>query len=62
MSRNVNDIIDKVSPAQRKKVEIRAAQLVAEEMPLQQLRQACKLTQQKVANPLQTGDGQSWGR
>jgi transcriptional regulator with XRE-family HTH domain len=55
MSRNVNDIINKLSPTQRKKVETRAAQLIAEEMTLQQLRQACKLTQQKVARSLRIG-------
>lgn len=55
MSRNVNDIIKKLSPAQRKKVETRAAQLIAEEMTLQQLRQACKLTQEKVAKSLRIG-------
>jgi hypothetical protein len=32
MSRNVNGIIKKLSPAQRKRVETRAAQLIAEEM------------------------------
>jgi hypothetical protein len=52
MSRNVNDIINKLSPTQRKKVETRAAQLIAEEMTLQQLRRACKLPQQKVARSL----------
>lgn len=55
MSRNVNDIIKKLSPAQRKKVETRAAQLIAEEMTLRQLRQACKLTQEKVAKSLRIG-------
>lgn len=55
MSRNVNDIIRKLSPAQRKKVEARAAQLIAEEMTLRQLRQACKLTQEKVAKSLHIG-------
>jgi transcriptional regulator with XRE-family HTH domain len=55
MSRNVNDIISKLSPTQRKRVETRAAQLIAEEMTLQQLRQACKLTQQKVAKSLRIG-------
>jgi transcriptional regulator with XRE-family HTH domain len=54
MSRNVNDI-KKLSPAQRKKVETRAAQLIAEEMTLRQLRQACKLTQEKVAKSLRIG-------
>jgi len=55
MSRNVNDIIKKLSPAQRKRVETRAAQLIAEEMTLRQLRQACKLTQVKVAKSLRIG-------
>jgi DNA-binding XRE family transcriptional regulator len=55
VSRNVNDIIKKLSPAQRKKVEARAAQLLAEEMTLRQLRQACKLTQEKVAKSLHIG-------
>ena len=55
MSRNINDIIKRLSPAQRKKVETRAAQLIAEEMTLRQLRQACKLTQQKVAKSLRIG-------
>src|SRR5256885_6004679 len=55
MSRNVNDIIRKLPPGQRKKVEARAAQLVAEEMTLRQLRQACRLTQQKVAKSLRIG-------
>jgi len=52
---NVSSIIHKLSPAQRKKVEARASQLIAEEMTLQQLRQACNLTQQKVARSLRIG-------
>jgi DNA-binding XRE family transcriptional regulator len=55
MPRNVNDIIRKLTPGQRKKVEARAAQLIAEEMTLRQLRQACRLTQQKVAKSLRIG-------
>lgn len=55
MSRNVNDIIRRLSPAERKKVESRAAQLIAEEMTLRQLRQACRLTQQRVAKSLRIG-------
>src|SRR5579872_2259287 len=52
MSRNVNDIIRTLSPAQRKKVETRAAELIAEEMTLQELRRARKLTQVRVAKAL----------
>ncbi len=55
MSRNVDDIIRKLNPRQRKKVEARAAQVIAEEMTLRQLRQACRLTQQKVAKSLRIG-------
>jgi DNA-binding XRE family transcriptional regulator len=55
MPRNVNEIIRKLSPAQRKKVERRSAQLMAEEMTLRQLRRACRLTQQKVAKSLRIG-------
>jgi hypothetical protein len=60
MSRNVNDIIDKRKPAQRKKVETRAAQLIANETPLRELRRARKLTQVRVARSLGiTQDGVS---
>jgi transcriptional regulator with XRE-family HTH domain len=52
MSRNVNDIIRTLSPAQRRKVEARAAELIAEEMTLQELRRARKLTQVNVAKAL----------
>ena len=52
MSRNVNGIIRALNPPQRKKVEARAAELIAEEMTLQELRRARKLTQVKVAKAL----------
>jgi DNA-binding XRE family transcriptional regulator len=52
MPTNVNDIIRKLSPTQRKKVEARAAQLIAEEMTLRELRRARKLTQVRVAKTL----------
>ena len=55
MARNVNDIIKKLSAAQRKKVEARAAQLIAEEMTLREVRKARKLTQQKIARSLRIG-------
>lgn len=41
----------------RKRVEERAAQLMAEEMTWQQLRQALKLTQERVAQLLQIDQG-----
>ena len=52
MARNVDDVIKKLSPARRKKVETRAAVLIAEEMTLQELRQARKLTQVRMAKNL----------
>ena len=52
MPTNVEDIIKKLPPAQRKKVEARAAELIAEEMTLRELRHARKLTQVKMAKKL----------
>lgn len=52
MAVNVEDKIKKLSPAQRRKIESRAAQLVAEEMTLRELRKARKLTQVRVAKKL----------
>ncbi len=52
MPTNVNDIIRKLSPAKRKTVEARATQLIAEEMTLQELRHARKLTQVRMAKVL----------
>ena len=49
---NVDDKINKLSPAQRKKVEARAVQLIAEEMTLRELRHARKLTQVRMAKTL----------
>ena len=52
MATNVNVKIKRLSPAQRRKVEARAAELVAEEMTLGELRRARKLTQVRVAKAL----------
>jgi DNA-binding XRE family transcriptional regulator len=49
---NINQIIRKLSPAERKKVEDRAAEIIAEEMSLRDLRKARKLTQARVAKAL----------
>ena len=49
---NLERIRKKLSPARRKKVEARAAQLIAEEMTLQELRHARKLTQVRMAKEL----------
>ena len=52
MAVNVNDKIRKLSPAQRKRIEARVAQLLAEEMTLRELRKARKLTQVRMAKTL----------
>ena len=52
MAVNVDDKIKKLSPAQHKKVEARAAELMAEEMTLRELRHARNLTQVRVAKKL----------
>ena len=52
MSVNVRDMIRKLSAAQRKKVKARAAEIMAEEMNLRDLRKARKLTQARVAKTL----------
>lgn len=60
MATNANDIIKKLSLTQRKKVEARAAELVAKEMTLRELRKARRLTQVKMAKSLGiTQDGVS---
>ena len=52
MAVNVTDKIRNLTPAQRKKVEARAAELIAEEMTLRELRRARKLTQVRMAKKL----------
>ena len=52
MATNVDNIIKKLSRAERKKVTVRAAELIADEMTLCQLRKARKLTQVRIAKTL----------
>jgi len=52
MSVNIRDKMGKLNAAQRKKVEDRAAEIIAEEMSLRDLRKARKLTQARVAKTL----------
>lgn len=49
MPNNVDKLIANLPPARRRKVEARAAQLIAEEMTLRELRHARRLTQVKIA-------------
>lgn len=52
MAMNVDEKLKQLSPLQRKKVETRAAALMAEEMTLRELRHARKLTQVRMAKKL----------
>jgi transcriptional regulator with XRE-family HTH domain len=52
MAVNVNTKIRKLSAAQRKKVEARVEEVIAEEMTLRELRTARKLTQARIAKTL----------
>ena len=52
MGLNVNDVIAGLDPARRCKIEDRAAELIAEEMTLRDLRKARQLTQVSVAREL----------
>lgn len=49
---NVNDKIRSLPASQRRKVRARAAELMAEEMTLRELRKARKLTQVRLARTL----------
>ena len=52
MSVSIRDKIGKLKSVQRKRVEERATELIAEEMSLRDLRKARKLTQARVAKTL----------
>jgi DNA-binding XRE family transcriptional regulator len=52
MTTTLKDKMKGLSPARRKKVEARTAELIAEEMSLRDLRRARKLTQVRMAKAL----------
>ena len=57
---NLERVRKELSPARRKKVKARATHLIAEEMTLQELRRARKITQVRMAKELGIGqDGVS---
>lgn len=58
MNRTLDQMMKEVSPARRKKINRRAAQLIADEMSLRELRRAHKLTQQRVGEILNMGQDQ----
>ena len=55
MALNVEDVIAGLDPERRRKIEERAAELIAEEMTLRELRKARQLTQVSVARELGIG-------
>jgi len=55
MGLNVDDVIAGLDPDRRRKIEERAAELIAEEMTLCELRKARELTQASVARELGIG-------
>src|SRR3981189_927406 len=55
MPRKVEDMLNKLTRAQRSRGDARANQLISEEMTLQELRRARKITQQKIAKSLNIG-------
>ena len=52
MGRTIAEAIDMLPPDRRAKVEARAAELIAEELSLQELRKAMRLTQAELAKRL----------
>ena len=52
MTVNLDDMMADLAPARRRRVEDRAAELIAEEMTLRELRKARRLTQVSVAREL----------
>ena len=55
MATNIRHTMKSLSPTRRKKIEARAATLIAEEMSLRDLRQALTLTQVHMAETLGIG-------
>jgi DNA-binding XRE family transcriptional regulator len=53
--RALNDVLGKLPPARKRKVEARAQELIAEQLTLQDLRKAQKLTQEQMATVLNIG-------
>ncbi len=53
--RTLNDVIGKLPAARQQKIEARAQELIAEELTLQDIRKARKLTQEQMATTLNIG-------
>ena len=52
---NADDVIAKLPAARRARIEQRANELIVEEMTLKDLRRACELTQERMAETLGIG-------
>src|SRR5271154_2272264 len=55
MARTLNEVIASLPKAERDRIEVRARELVAEEMSLQKLRKAMNKTQVSLAKRLKVG-------
>ena len=53
--RTLNNVIGKLPPARQQKIEARTQALIAEELTLQDIRKAQKLTQEQMATILRVG-------
>jgi DNA-binding XRE family transcriptional regulator len=53
--RTLKDVIGKLTPARQQKIEARTRELIAEELTLQDIRKAQKLTQEQMAKTLNIG-------
>ncbi len=58
MKKNLNDYLQNLSPERRKIVDERAAEILAEEMSLQELRKALQYSQQALAEKLHVKQGE----
>ena len=52
MPKNINDVMREMSPASQDRIKARAAQLIAEEMTLREMRKVLQLTQEDVARKM----------
>jgi DNA-binding XRE family transcriptional regulator len=56
--KNLDRIKRETSPEQQKKINARAAEIIAEELTLQELRKAHRMTQERLAETLNVGQEQ----
>lgn len=58
MKKSLDNYLQELTPAQRRRVERRAAELIAEEMGLQELRKAIRKSQEQLAKTLNVKQGE----